>query len=272
MQLYIRHATRYQYEQPVKYTIQSLKLTPRQDGRQRLVSWRLVTPGRRVEQTDAHGNITHLMTYEEPHRDVAIVVSGVVDTSDSPGPVIAEEGTLAPLAYLASTPLTRSDERLRSFAREAIAGSGSLSGRLERLAADLHSKIRYVRGVTSVSDDAVRVFGREEGVCQDQAHVFVACCRAVGIPARYVSGYFLADSAGEIATHAWADAWLGDDRGWLSLDLTHNTLAHSRHCRLAVGRDYLDAAPIRGVRQGGGTENMVVSVAVASSAQQQQQQ
>ena len=272
MQLHIRHATRYQYEHPVKYTIQSLKLTPRQDGRQRLVSWRISAPGRRIEQTDAHGNITHLMTYEEPHREVAIVVSGIVDTSHDPGPVVAEEGTLAPLAYLSPTPLTRADERLRSFAREAVAGSGDLSARLERLAAELHSKIRYVRGVTSVSDDAVKVFGREEGVCQDQAHVFVACCRAVGIPARYVSGYFLTDSAGDIATHAWADAWLGEGRGWLSLDLTHNALAHSRHCRLAVGRDYLDAAPIRGVRQGGGTENMVVSVAVASSAQQQQQQ
>ena len=99
--------------------------------------------------------------------------------------------------------------------------------------------------------------------------MFVACCRAAGIPARYVSGYFHTGDGDEVATHAWADAWLGAEHGWLSIDLTHKALADQRHCRLAVGRDYMDAAPIRGVRQGGGRESMSVAVTVASSAQQQ---
>ena len=272
MQLYIRHETCYTYEHPVTYSIQSLRLSPRRDAGQRALSWRITAPGRRVEQTDAHGNITHLLTYEEAHREVAIVVSGVVDTSGAREPLVAEEGALAPLAYLATTPLTRIDEALRSYAHQSLAGPGTRAARLERLAADLHDRLRYVKGVTSVADDAATVLARGKGVCQDQAHVFVACCRAAGIPARYVSGYFHTGDGGDAATHAWADAWLDDDSGWLSIDLTHKSLAGERHCRLAVGRDYLDAAPIRGVRQGGGGEQMTVAVTVATSAAQQQQQ
>jgi transglutaminase-like putative cysteine protease len=268
MQLYIRHETSYSYEHPVKYSIQSLRLTPRRDAGQRALSWRISAPGRRVEQSDAYGNTAHLMTYEEPHRDVSIVVQGVVDTNAASSALLADEGPLAPLAYLANTPLTRVDERLRSFASQSLAGTGAMTERLERLAADLAGAVRYQRGVTNVSDDASTVLSRGEGVCQDQAHVFIACCRAAGVPARYVSGYFYTGDAGEIATHAWADAWLGDDQGWLSVDLTHNSLATERHCRLAIGRDYLDAAPVRGVRQGGGGERMDVAVAVATSLQQ----
>ena len=266
MQLHIRHETTYRYDQPVKYSIQSLRLTPRRDGGQRPVAWRIQAPGRRVEQTDAHGNVTHLLTVEEPHREVSIIVQGIVETAAG-GPIV-DEGPLAPLAYLSPTALTRPDARIRAFAAEHLAGAGPLDERLGRLAEALHGAIHYVRGVTGVHDDAATALERGEGVCQDQAHAFVACCRSAGIPARYVSGYFYTGDAGEIASHAWADAWLGPDTGWLSVDLTHKSLAGERHCRLAVGRDYMDAAPVRGVRQGGGGEALHVAVIVAASAQQ----
>ena len=94
--------------------------------------------------------------------------------------------------------------------------------------------------------------------------MFVACCRAAGIPARYVSGYFYTGETGEVASHAWVDAWLGGDEGWLSLDVTHGEAAGAAHCRLAVGRDYLDAAPVRGVRRGGGREQLSVAVKLAA--------
>ncbi len=268
MQLHIRHETTYRYEQPVKYSIQSLRVTPRRDGGQRALGWRIVGPGRRVEQTDAYGNVTHLLTYEESHREVSIIVQGVVETSGSG--LIQDEGPLAPLAYLAATPLTRADARVRAIAAEHLAGAMPLQARLERLAEALHDTIRYTRGVTNVGDEAATVLARGAGVCQDQAHAFVACCRAAGIPARYVSGYFYTGDVGEIASHAWADAWLGENQGWLSIDLTHRSLAGERYCRLAVGRDYRDAAPVRGVRHGGGDEAMHVAVIVAASAQQQQ--
>jgi len=268
MQLHIRHETTYRYEHPVKYSIQSLRLTPRRDGGQRALSWRISAPGRRVEQHDAYGNITHLLTYEESHSEVSIIVQGIVDTSADAPALLADEGPLAPLAYLTPTPLTRVDARVRDFATTSLGGPGPLRDRVERLASSLHGAIRYRRGVTDVSDDAATVLERGEGVCQDHAHAFIACCRSAGVPARYVSGYFYTGDPGEVASHAWAEAWLGPESGWLSVDLTHDSLAGERHCRLAVGRDYRDAAPIRGVRTGGGGEALHVAVVVATSAQQ----
>ncbi|HZF14745.1 MAG TPA: transglutaminase family protein [Steroidobacteraceae bacterium] len=272
MQLHIRHETTYRYEHPLKYSIQSLRLTPRRDPGQRPLAWRIQAPGRQLEQVDAYGNITHLLTLEEPHRELSIVVQGIVDTGDSGTPQMPDEGPLSPFAYLAPTRLTRTDKPLREFAGQHLAGGAPLRERLVRLNEALCEVIRYRRGSTDVSDDAATVFARGEGVCQDQAHAFIACCRAGNIPARYVSGYFHAGDIGEVASHAWADAWLGEDEGWLSLDITHRSSAGARHCRLAVGRDYLDSAPIRGVRHGGGQERMQVAVSVATSAAQAQQQ
>src|SRR5579871_3533665 len=105
MQLHIQHRTTYRYEEPVKYTAQTLRLTPRREGSQRTLSWSIRAPGRRTEQLDAHGNITHLLTLEEPHRAIEIDVRGVVEmTGDEE--FLRFDGTLSPLAYLAATPLT----------------------------------------------------------------------------------------------------------------------------------------------------------------------
>jgi transglutaminase-like putative cysteine protease len=123
--------------------------------------------------------------------------------------------------------------------------------------------VEYQPGVTDVSHSAIEALDLGVGVCQDQAHVFVACCRAAGIPARYVSGYVYTGTTGEVASHAWADAWLGERDGWLSLDVSHGEATGAAHCRLAVGRDYLDAAPVRGVRRGGGREELSVAVRLA---------
>src|SRR5882672_2557826 len=272
MHLHIRHETTYRYDSPLKYSIQSLRLTPRRDPGQRPLSWRIQAPGRQLEQVDAYGNITHLLTLEEPHREISIVVSGVVDTGESGAPLLPDEGPLSPLAYLAPTALTRAGDPLREFATRHLAGSAPLRERLVQLNEAISDAIQYRPGTTEVTDDAATVFAHGAGVCQDQAHVFIACCRAAKVPARYVSGYFHAGDAGRVASHAWADAWLGADDGWLSLDITHRVAAGARHCRLAVGRDYLDAAPIRGVRHGGGRERMQVAVSVATSAAQAQQQ
>ncbi len=97
--------------------------------------------------------------------------------------------------------------------------------------------------------------------------MFLACCRAAGVPARYVSGYFFAADGVDIASHAWVDAWLATEGCWRSVDITHLQPAGTAHCRLAVGRDYLDAAPVRGVRSGGGGESMTVRVQIAEAGQ-----
>jgi transglutaminase-like putative cysteine protease len=268
MQLHIRHETRYQYERPVKYSVQSLHLTPRRDQSQRSLNWQISAPGRRLEQVDAYGNISHLLTIEEPHRDIHIVVQGVVETADTESR--QDDGPLSPLAFLAPTKLTTPNDDLRAFAHEATGHSADPKARAQRLAEAVYDAVRYKSGTSDVQDSAAVAFKNGEGVCQDHAHVYIASARSVGMPARYVSGYLFTGDSSDAASHAWVDVWLGADLGWQSIDVTHKRPAVRTYCRLAVGRDYLDAAPVRGVRQGGGGEKMEANVLVAESAQQQQ--
>jgi transglutaminase-like putative cysteine protease len=269
MQLHIRHETSYRYEEPAKRSVQSLRLTPRRDPVQHALSWNISAPGRRHSQLDAYGNLVHLLTLDEPHHEIRIVVQGIVETDDAQGRVLPNDGKLSPLTYLAETTLTRIDDSLLKFAKQHVAGSHDPMSRLMRLTDAVCDTIQYERGATDVHEPAARAFGRGKGVCQDHAHVFIACCRAAGIPARYVSGYLYTGEQGQVASHAWVDAWVGEEQGgWVSIDVTHRSLAGGKHCRLAVGRDYLDACPVRGVRRGGGLEEMRVAVIVATSAQQ----
>jgi transglutaminase-like putative cysteine protease len=267
MQMHIRHETRYRYERPVKYSVQSLHLTPRRDLSQRALAWNIVAPGRRLEQIDAHGNIAHLLTIEEPHREIRIVVQGVVETADADARL--EDGPLSPLAYLAPTQLTLPNDDLKAFAQCALAQVTEPRERAQALADAVYGAVRYRSGTSDVQDSAATAFKSGEGVCQDHAHVFIASARAVGMPARYVSGYLYTGDTNDAASHAWVDAWLGEEIGWQSIDVTHKRPAVRTYCRLAVGRDYLDAAPVRGMRRGGGGEKMEANVLVAESAQQQ---
>jgi transglutaminase-like putative cysteine protease len=269
MQLHIRHETSYRYERPVKYSVQSLHLTPRRDPSQRALAWSITAPGRKLEQIDAYGNISHLLTIEEPHREIHIVVNGVVETADTEGR--QDDGPLSPLAFLAPTTLTAPNDELKAFATSALHELKDPRARAQALAEAVHSAVRYKPGISDVQDNAATAFKSGEGVCQDHAHVFIASARAVGMPARYVSGYLYTGENSEAASHAWVDVWLGPEIGWQSVDVTHLRPAVGNYCRLAVGRDYLDAAPVRGVRQGGGGEKMEANVSVAESAHRQQQ-
>src|SRR5258708_35472711 len=118
MQMHIRHETRYRYERPVKYSVQSLHLTPRRDPSQRALNWNITAPGRRLEQVDAYGNIAHLLTIEEPHREIQIVVHGIVETADTEGR--QDDGPLSPLAYLAPTKWTSPNDDLKAFAHQVL--------------------------------------------------------------------------------------------------------------------------------------------------------
>jgi transglutaminase-like putative cysteine protease len=266
MQLFIRHETTYRYETVLHRATQNIRLTPRQEAGQRIAHWSVTVPGRCTYQLDAHGNRVHLATIPGPLTELTVSADGMVETDSRLSSRIPMRGPLAPMVYLTPTELTLPDDRIREIAGLILGKPGRVEDRLARLSEEIAARIRYRQGVTEVHEDAATVLSRGEGVCQDQAHAFLACCRAGGIPARYVSGYFNAGATGNAASHAWADAWLGDDAGWVSFDVTHQCLADQRHCRLAVGRDYKDAAPLRGVRQGGGSEILRVIVVVAESA------
>lgn len=272
MLLHVRHETLYTYDEPVNYSIQTLKLTPRADAGQRAMTWRITAPGDRQELTDPYGNLTHIITLEQPHQALHIIVEGTAEISPD---IAAERPTpelLSPLAFLADTSLTRSNTGLADLALKHLGRHPPTVAAVLDLASGVRTAVAYQPGVTSVSQTAAEALEIGAGVCQDQAHVMLACCRSLGVPARYVSGYLYAGEPGEVASHAWVDVWLGSTDGWHSVDVTHCESAGTRHCRLAVGRDYLDAAPVRGVRRGGGFEYMSVNVRVTSDYPQAQQQ
>ena len=263
MRLHIHHATRYAYTDSASYSIQHLRLTPRSDGCQQIINWRLSTPGHPRQQRDAHGNMVHTLSLTEPHQEIELIVDGEVETCDAPTVLPRGDG-LSPLAYLPDSPLATPGEAIAAFAR-AHFPDGARRDALQALMQAVADRVRYQPGATEVDHTAAEAFTLGEGVCQDQAHVFVPCCRSLGIPARYVSGYLFAD-ADHAASHAWADAWLDDENGWIGCDVTHRRFADGHLCRLAVGRDYLDAGPVRGIRRGGNGESMQVHVVVADRA------
>lgn len=265
MLLHIRHETCYQYASMVQYSIQALRLTPRLDAGLRMREWRITAPGRQRAQTDAYGNVSHVLTLEHPHDAIRILAEGCVETDDQAGAWIDDQGKLPVLAYLQETPLTMANGPIRALAAEHLGNPGDFELAMMDLMSAIGEGIVYSPGTTSVSSTATEVLTHGAGVCQDYAHVMIACCRAAGIPARYVSGYLYTGDEGLAASHAWIDAWSG--KQWLSCDATHRQFAGATYCRLAVGRDYLDACPVRGVRHGGGQEAMQALVNVGDSAQ-----
>jgi transglutaminase-like putative cysteine protease len=257
MQFSILHRTLYRYTSPVFYSIQHLRLTPRDEPHQRTLRWRIHAPGPLTRAVDAYGNIAHTLALTEAHGDVEIDARGEVEVDPLVEGRLDGIGTVPPQSFIASTPLTQVDDGLRAFA-EARLVRRDPHGLLD-FANQVCAAIAYEAGTTEVTSTAAEALKLARGVCQDQAHVFIACCRARGIPARYVSGYVHPGDAPHAASHAWADAYL-PEQGWISIDVTHRRFASSSLCRLAIGRDYLSASPVRGVRIGGGDETMEARV------------
>jgi transglutaminase-like putative cysteine protease len=245
----ITHQFSYAYESPVRLSTQYLRLTPRDTARQKVLGWKLDTPGQALRTTDGYGNVLHVLTIDKPVSAIAIQAQGAVETSaalDEPSDFTG--APLSPLLFLRPTGLTRADEALGAFAEKFRPGAGTLSG-LRELAAAIH--------------------GRDPGgSAADAAHAFIACCRHLGVPARYVSGYvYLMEKAnGGIAMHAWAEAWVVER--WRSFDIAHDNPVGEAHIKIAVGADYLDACPVRGVRVGGGIETLMAQAQVMADPQQ----
>lgn len=259
MQFTILHRTVYRYSAPVQSTIQTLRLTPRTEPHQRARRWQLQAPGALTGNRDAFGNLAHVLAWHQPHREVAIEVRGEIEVDALHEGRLEEQGGVAPLVFAVDTPLTEPDAALRDFAARHLRAA-TPHGLLD-FALAVADAVAYEPGTTHVRTTAAAALAQGRGVCQDHAHVFIAGCRAQGIPARYVSGYFYTPREAHAASHAWADAWL-PDAGWISIDITHRCFAGDALCRLAVGRDYDGACPVRGLRVGGGEESMDVRVAM----------
>ncbi|MGO4382319.1 transglutaminase family protein [Pseudoduganella sp. RAF53_2] len=264
MRLTIRHETRYTYSSPLAYTIQQLHLTPRVEPQQHVLSWQIALPGHVHAYTDAFGNLSHMMTLDSAHKDLSIVAYGAVETTVPDRGRVVNGDTLSPLIFTVPTRLTAATPAILELAAACLPDGKASTHHLMALAEHIFGAVSYQSGATAVDSTASDALALGQGVCQDHAHLFLACCHAHGIPARYVSGYIDPENSDHAASHAWVDAW-AEDRdysGWVSIDVTHARLMTDAYCRLAIGRDYDGAAPVRGVRRGGGTESLSVNVQI----------
>jgi len=257
MKLTIQHVTQYDYSAPVQYALQSLCLTPQASAHQTVHDWTLSAPAPLFAQRDGYGNLAHTWSLVQRAYANSVRAGGTVETHASPWLV---DDAAPPQLYLRVTPLTAADDRLRALGRVHLA-EGVDEDSAMALAQAVLNRVRYKTGATTVQTTAQQAWELGGGVCQDHAHVFLAACRANGVPARYVSGYFYAPDAPHLASHAWVDVCVdARKRRWLSIDITHICLMDERHVRLAVGLDYTTCSPIRGVREGGGDESMRVRI------------
>ncbi|WP_271411907.1 transglutaminase family protein [Pseudomonas sp. Q1-7] len=265
MKLSIRHDTTYRYDDPVRASIQYLRLTPQENERQHVLNWELTLPHPVRAQVDPFGNIFHVLTLDEPHESIVISARGQVEIDEHSE---AEHDHHSALPFLRFTRLTMADDALREFAARQCGSRRDRSTLIELMDA-LHEQMPFKKGVTHVDSTAAEAFAGRAGVCQDHAHAFLACARSLGIPARFVSGYLYQGDKQSLASHAWAEAWLDD--AWYTFDVTNKLARPERHLKLAVGLDYLDACPVRGMRRGGGGEQMHAKVVVQPLLQVQGQ-
>lgn len=240
MKFAISHEFKYAYDSPVRLSTQYLRLVPRDTKRQKVLVWKLDTPGPALRTLDGYGNVLHVLTIDKPVSEISIEAEGSVETSPTLDEPSDFTGTpLPPLLFLRPTDLTRA-----SASRAAFAGkfAGHHSG-LRELARAIHEK-------------------NGEASAADSVHEFIACCRSLGVPARYVSGYVYDHS---VAMHAWCEAWV--DGRWRSFDIARGGPIGEGHIKIAVGGDYLDACPVRGVRVGGGIETLSAQAHVEATQQ-----
>jgi transglutaminase-like putative cysteine protease len=267
MKLLIEHETHYRFDRQAYHSIQYLRLTPRPESNQTLLSWHVTTAGKLKRWTDGFGNTAHVSVQNGLHDEVPVMVRGEVETLDTHGVLPSDDG-LPPQMFLRPTRFTKMGGGIEELATPFIerqADEGSIAA-LHALMHTLSEAVEYRSGFTDTGSAAAEVLEQGSGVCQDHAHLFIACCRVLGVPARYVSGY-LYDGEGGVggaASHAWAEAYI-DGLGWVSYDPSNCQSATDAYVRLAVAFDYAGAAPVRGVRRGGGAEDMVVRVRVDDS-------
>jgi transglutaminase-like putative cysteine protease len=265
----IKHLTEYHYPQAAWDSFNQVRLKPAQDDSQSLLSFRLeVQPNVAIQESkDYFGTSVHAFHVFEAHHHLAIESSSLVVKHPKPFPASAPASSLLPHRTALYEFLSQSQRvPLLDPARLEYKNLGEHDDLLEYLLGlNAHIKQRFVyqSGTTTVHTPLEQFLDQGIGVCQDFVHVMLGVCRAVGIPARYVSGYIYAgqDFLGAAATHAWLEAFV-PNTGWIGLDPTNNVLETENHIKIGIGRDYDDIPPLHGLRRGGGLERLDVAVSV----------
>lgn len=272
MRIRISQQTCYRYAGPANYSMQVLRVRPRDNGGQKVLFWSLTVPhfANVTQGEDAFGNPLDTLYVSRLHSEISLLISAEVETVDTGGILLGVEEPFAPVFFLRKTALTAPDEAIGALAASAAAASdGSALDLAHRLMEKVRDAIDYRIGETHTETTAAEALAHGYGVCQDHAHVFIAAARHAGLPARYVSGYLWEPRDTEYeASHAWAEAYI-EGLGWVGFDVANRICPTDAHVRVACGLDYLEAAPARGLRRGGGEETMEVRLRVDAGATQQ---
>jgi transglutaminase-like putative cysteine protease len=265
MRLRISHSTTYRYEPPATGVIQIIRMTPGSHDGQYVAEWQIgVSTDSRLEpHEDAFGNITHVISHDAL-ADLTISAEGLIETHDTGGILRGTDERFPPSLFLRSTALTAVNPVMAAVARELSAeAEGDMLGFLHALMTQISEHMTFDEDPTNSGTSAAEAFTLKRGVCQDYAHIFIACARSGGVPSRFVAGHFLRSDglSQQEAGHAWAEAFV-PDLGWIGFDPANCICSTDAHVRVAIGLDYLGAAPVRGTRYGGGSETLTVKVRV----------
>jgi transglutaminase-like putative cysteine protease len=270
MLLQIDHETKLTYSEPVAETVFEVRMAPVSTEDQTVLGYRLrITPPAPVTAyRDGFGNRVDLFNVLSPHQEVVVRATSHVRVHRRPGrerlAEVAWPGedpvAIEALEFLQPSPLVDRSAALESFLREQPAPEGTHGAVLEKLLAAVGQRLKYEKKVTTARTPLSEALKLGRGVCQDFAHLMLGACRAIGWPARYVSGYV--NHPGEIATHAWCQVWGGSAVGWVDVDPTQGKYIGADHVVTAVGRDYFDVPPNRGVWKGKAEETITVAVKV----------
>ncbi len=261
MRLKIEHITTFTYDQPISEAYTEMCLRPQDGFGQHCLSFSLTTEPHddRLNYTDRFGNDISHFDVIQPHDKLVVSARSEVITPISFAQLVNELSPLDEYDFLMPTIYAPITDDIVSFASTQVV-PGNPKATAIALMNYIYASLQYEKGVTDVTTTAAQALVLQRGVCQDFSHLMLASCRGLKIPARYVSGYLYNEGL-EAASHAWVDVCIPGE-GWISLDPTHNSLQTAEYVRVAVGRDYADVPPTRGIFVGNARETMEVKVSV----------
>ncbi len=285
MRYRVRHITAYEYAEPVDLASHMLHLSPRSLPTQLVVSALLTTspePQRVRTGRDHFGNHVAWMFHDAPHAAFEVTLEAVVQITPAPVPeadetpaweLVAAKAAAggadgwAAAEFTFASPMAALDAATTRYAAESFPAGRPVMQGLVELTSRIRRDFKFRGGVTTIATPVSKVMAQRAGVCQDFSHLMIAGLRALGLPARYVSGYLRTRPPpgqparrGADQSHAWVGAWLGPAHGWLDFDPTTDLIVQDEHVVLGWGRDYGDVSPVRGVILGGGDQTLSVGV------------
>jgi transglutaminase-like putative cysteine protease len=289
MKYRITHKTAYRYSEPASLSQNELFLHPRETDTQRVVQSRLTIvpePQYLHRRRDYFGNIAQVFMVQQPHNELSMTAASSVETRQPAVPppagtppwesvaqrlaAPADAAELAACQFVFASPLAAAAPGVLVYGQPSFPpGRPVLAGAMD-LIERIYTEFSYDKSATTVDTTVDQVLAKRKGVCQDFAHLAIGCLRALGLAARYVSGYLETKPPpgkpkliGADASHAWISVFV-PDAGWVDLDPTNNLIAGENHITLAWGRDYGDVTPVKGVVMGGGVHTLSVLLDVAA--------